>query len=254
MKHEPDPKPPHAPRPAFPYVDGDPAPIGPGGGLAIIGACAAAFAALSLLPQWLPGAIGTWAGATAFVALQLLGLVIAVGPAWTALFRRPRARDLLIALACVPLVFAVPAAVALGVVGDAHLVENEVIARSGTLPPSQLLTLFAASGLQLLGEELVTILPLLVLMAVLRRAGLGPWWVIVIGWLVTSLIFGALHLPTYQWHWGQALLVIGSARVVLTGVYLLTRNLWASTLAHVVNDWSFLMFALLMARMSVHGG
>lgn len=55
MKHAPDPKPAHAPRPPFPYVDGEPAPIGPGGGLAIIGACAAAFAALSLLPQLLPG-------------------------------------------------------------------------------------------------------------------------------------------------------------------------------------------------------
>lgn len=240
----------HRPRPPFPYVDGVPAPIGPGGGLAIIGACAAAFAALTLLPHWIPGAGGTWAGAMAFVGLQLIGLMLAVGPAWTALFRRPRARDLLIALACVPLVFAVPAAVALGVVGDTHLVANAVIAQSGTLPPSRLLTLFAASGVQLLGEELVTILPLLVLMAVLRRAGLRPGWVIGIGWLVTALMFGALHLPTYQWHWGQALLVIGSARLVLTGVYLLTRNLWASTLAHVVNDWSFLVFALLMARMS----
>jgi membrane protease YdiL (CAAX protease family) len=73
----------------------------------------------------------------------------------------------------------------------------------------------------------------------------GP--AVAIAWVATALAFGALHLPTYQWHFGQALLVIGSARLVLTAVYLLTRNLWASTLAHVVNDWSIMALAMLAA-------
>ena len=115
------------PRPPFPYVDGTPAALGLRDGLLVLLACAVAFAALVWLPRWMPGLPGSWAGALAFVGLQLAGLRVAVGPAWRALFRRPRMRDLLIALACVPLAFALPAVVALGVVGNANLSANAII-------------------------------------------------------------------------------------------------------------------------------
>lgn len=242
------------PRPPFPYVDGTPAALGLRDGLLVLLACAVAFAALVWLPRWMPGVPGSWAGALAFVGLQLAGLRVAVGPAWRALFRRPRMRDLLIALACVPLAFALPAVVALGVVGNANLSANAIIQNAGDLPVPQIVNLFAVSGIQLLGEELITILPLLVLMAALHRARLRPWLVVGIAWVATALMFGALHLPTYHWHVGQALLVIGAARLVLTGVYLLTRNLWASTLAHVVNDWWFLALAIAMTRTPATAG
>ncbi|WP_101926470.1 MULTISPECIES: CPBP family intramembrane glutamic endopeptidase [Luteimonas] len=238
------------PRPPFPYVDGTPAPLGWQRGLVVLAACGLAFAALAWLPRWMPGVPGSWAGALAFVGLQLAGLGLAVGPSWRTLFRRPRWRDLLIALACVPLAFALPALVAWGVVGSANLSANAVIQNAGDLAPLQVVNLFAVSGVQLLGEELITILPLLVLMAALHRARLHPWLVVGIAWVATALMFGALHLSTYHWHVGQALLVIGAARLVLTGVYLLTRNLWASVLAHVVNDWWFLAFVIVTARMA----
>ena len=105
------------------------------------------------------------------------------------------------------------------------------------MPSGAVANLLGSSGLQLLGEELVTILPFLVFLAVLHRRGIARAPAIGIAWVASALLFGALHLPTYEWHFGQALLVIGSARLVLTGVYVLTRNVWASTIAHVINDW-----------------
>lgn len=234
--------------PALPYVDGRPVPLGLRGGLLVLAACTLAFAALLWLPQVIPGNVGRWFGAAAFVALQLFGLLLVVGPAWKALFRRPRLRDLLIAFAAVPLVIGVPMVVALGVVGEDALTANAAIGAVADLPAPQVVNLFAVSAVQLLGEELVTILPLFVLLSALHRAGLSAWLALGIAWLATSLAFGALHLPTYQWHFGQALLVIGSARLVLTGVYLLTRNIWASTVAHIANDWSIMLLTIFVAK------
>ena len=107
---------------------------------------------------------------------------------------------------------------------------------------------FALVAVQLLGEELVTILPLLATVALLHRVGMPARWAIAVAWVATALLFGALHLPTYQWHVGQALLVIGTARLVLTAVFLCTRNLWASTIAHIANDWAIMAFALAFSR------
>lgn len=232
----------------MPCAQAQTVPLGLGQGILILVACALAFAALLQLPHVIVGRWGEWVGAAAFVALQVAGWRLAAGPAWKALFRAPTLRDVMIALACVPLVVGMPLLVALGMTGQGHLVSNAIIQTAAGMAAPGLINLFAVSALQLLGEELVTILPLLVLASALRRSGLRPWVAVAVGWIVTSLAFGALHLPTYHWNYAQALLVIGVARLVLTGVFLLTRNLWASTLAHVVNDFSLIALAVLVAR------
>jgi membrane protease YdiL (CAAX protease family) len=234
-------------RPDLPYYNGEPVPLTTRGCLRVLAACALGFAALVWLPRHVAAPLGGWLAALAFVGLQLAGLVLAVGPAWRALFRRPRPRDLLLAVACVPLVMAFPALVAYLVVGSSNLSGNPVIEGMGAQSGWQAAQMFGMAAVQLLGEELVTILPLLVLLTLLHRAGLRRGPAIAIAWVVTALVFGALHLPTYHWHFGQALLVIGAARLVLTGIYLLTRNLWASTVAHIVNDWSMMALAIVLA-------
>jgi len=61
-------------------------------------------------------------------------------------------------------------------------------------------------------------------------------------WLITAVLFGLMHLPTYGWNLVQCVAVIGSARLVLTLPWILTKNIWVSTGAHIVNDW--LLFAM----------
>ncbi|MBJ8337775.1 CPBP family intramembrane metalloprotease [Antrihabitans sp. YC3-6] len=63
-------------------------------------------------------------------------------------------------------------------------------------------------------------------------------------WLVTALIFGAVHLPTYDWNVVQAVVGIGIVRLILTLGYLITKNIWVSTGAHILNDWTIFGFAL----------
>ena len=120
--------------------------------------------------------------------------------------------------------------------GGRNLAANPGLDAVGAMAPMHAASTMAMSAVQLLGEELVTILPFLALLTLLHRAGAKPGLAVGVSWVATALAFGALHLPTYDWHVGQALLVIGSARLILTGVYILTRNVWASTITHVVND------------------
>jgi hypothetical protein len=65
------------------------------------------------------------------------------------------------------------------------------------------------------------------------------------------LVFGALHLPTYDWNLVQCIVIIGTARMVLTLAYIVTKNIWVSTGAHVINDWLLLGMALLGAGLAV---
>ena len=84
-------------------------------------ASAIAFVLLLMMPGWDPS---PWTGALAavlFVGVQWAGLRVAVGPDWVALFRRPRWRDVALALAAVPLVLGLPGLVAVYGLGMSHL-------------------------------------------------------------------------------------------------------------------------------------
>lgn len=124
-----------------------------------------------------------------------------------------------------------------------ELAPNNSVADLATAGTAELLLFLPRTFIQLIGEELITILPLLaVLWLCVSRFGLSRRRALVIAVIASTLLFAALHLPTYGWNVVQCLGTIGTARLVLTLAYVLTRNLWVSVTAHVANDWSlFLM-------------
>ena len=63
---------------------------------------------------------------------------------------------------------------------------------------------------------------------------------VLMAWLVSAVAFGLVHLPTYNWNLVQCLVIIGSARLVLTWAYVWTKNIWVSTGAHIINDWAIM--------------
>ncbi|MEA4988474.1 MAG: CPBP family intramembrane glutamic endopeptidase [Anaerovorax sp.] len=90
----------------------------------------------------------------------------------------------------------------------------------------------------LLGEELITIIPFLIVLEFsYKHLNFSRKKAIIITWVVTSLFFGAIHLPTYSWNIVQAIIGIGIARIVLTFAYIKTKNIWISFLVHLLNDW-----------------
>lgn len=216
-------------------------------------ACVAAFAALVATPGLIPGRLGEWLGVALFVAIQLLGLAVATGKAWTAIFRRPTARDIWLGFAFAPLTFAVSAAVAVVLMQVGQTSANPIGHMMSAASDVDLALYFASTGVQLMGEELITILPFLVILSLLNRAGAGRRMAILTAWIATALIFGAIHLPTYQWHFGQSLLVIGAARMMLTAPFLITRNIWSSYITHLTNDWSLFALMVVLPRLGAAG-
>lgn len=233
----------------FPFYGGDPVRISVVGWLVVLALSAAGFAALMLSPLVLPARLGGWIGVGLFALAPLLGLRAVAGRHWAAMFHRPTARDIWIGLAFAPLTLLTSAVVAVGVMRVGLTSANPVAATLLELKGVDLALFVAATAPQLLGEELVTIIPFLALLTLLSHLKAPRKVAIAVAWIGSAALFGALHLSTYQWHLGQVLLIIGTARLVLTIPYLITKNLWSSTIAHIANDWIVFATILLLTAL-----
>lgn len=225
----------------FPFYNGLPVEIGGRGWLIVLAAVLVAFLLLIVLPfetvplNYLPAIL--------FTGLPLFALAIVVGPPWRALFGRYGIKQFGISLGFAVLTvfasFAAGFTLGLFIPMTANPSMGVLIAAS----PLDLVLFLSRTFIQLIGEEVVTILPLLaVLWLCVQRFGLSRRMGLVIAVLVSTLWFAAMHLPTYDWNILQCLGTIGTARIVLTISYLVTRNLWVSAGAHIANDWT-LFFA-----------
>ena len=120
------------------------------------------------------------------------------------------------------------------------------------LSGGQQIRFFALTVPQLFGEEVITILPFLaILYFCQQRLHYSQTKAVLLAWIITALWFALIHLPTYNWNFLQVLWGIGFARLLLTAVYIITKNLWVSTGAHITNDW--LMFAIAILSSSYQG-
>lgn len=228
-------------KPDFPFYAGRPILLEGQQWLILMGALCLGFAALTLLPlQDFPQNL---VPALLFLCIPLLALRWVAGAHWTALFRPVGIRQvgLMIFFGFLTLVGSIVAGFVLSMF--VSFSQNPISNSFASMTTLDLVERLIPTIPQLIGEELVGILPFLaVLWLCVTRLGLSRRLGIVIALMISSLIFGAAHLPTYDWHWGQALIGIGSARVFLTLAFIATRNLWVSAGAHILNDWSGFLF------------
>jgi membrane protease YdiL (CAAX protease family) len=130
----------------------------------------------------------------------------------------------------------------------ADVTPNAATAQLGEMDTAGRIAFFAKTLPQLFGEEVVTILPFLALLTLLSAGfGVGRKGAVVGAWLISSLLFGLIHLPTYDWNVVQCIVIIGTARMVLSLAWILTKNIWVSTGAHIINDWLLFTMSLLGA-------
>jgi membrane protease YdiL (CAAX protease family) len=226
----------------LPYYDGTPVRIGGGGWLLILAAVVVAFLQLAL---WRPESVPLdYLSALLLPVLPVVALMAATGWRAPAVFRSIGFKSVLIALGFALLTILSSFAAGALLAEIMPMTSNPNLAGIADEGTAELLVFLGRAGIQLVGEELVTILPLLaVLWFCVERLKLPRVGSLIIAVLVSTVWFAALHLPTYDWNWVQCLGTIGTARIVLTLAYLVTRNLWVSSLAHIANDWSAFFIA-----------
>lgn len=223
----------------FPYYREEPPIVSTGGWLLVIAAVAVGFAAIVVPLGFEDGVLSGWLRTSAFVGLPLLALAYATHGRWTEIFGRVRFREIRLMFGFAILNLVVSFAVGILVKSFGTVTGNAAMSAAANLDPAHQVNFFAKVGVQLLGEELITILPFLAILALCHTAaGLSRRKSVLIAWLVSAAAFGLLHLPTYNWNIVQCLVVIGSARLVLSWAYIWTKNIWVSTGAHIINDWT----------------
>ena len=226
----------------LPYYSGLPVRIGGGGWLLILAAVVVAFLQLAL---WKPESVPlAYVSALLLPVLPLLALMAATGWRAPALFRSVGFKAVLIALAFALLTILCSFAAGALLAQVMPMTSNPNLAGIGDESTADLLVFLGRAGIQLVGEEVVTILPLLaVLWFCTERLKMPRTVALAAAVLISTVWFAALHLPTYNWNWVQCLATIGTARIVLTLAFLVTRNLWVSSIAHIANDWSLFFIA-----------
>jgi membrane protease YdiL (CAAX protease family) len=228
--------------PDYPYYAGEPTLLEGRQWLILMAALALGFAALLVIP--LTDFPGDLVPALLFLGIPLLALRRVAGPHWTALFRPVGLTQVGQMVLFAVLTIAGSIAVALILKQFFSFSDNPVSVQFGEMTARELAGRLVPTIPQLIGEELFGILPFLaVLWLCITRLGMPRRVGVGIALVVSALIFGAAHLPTYDWHYGQALIGIGSARVLLTLAFIATRNLWVSSGAHILNDWTGFLFA-----------
>lgn len=230
----------------FPYYNGRPTLISGQGWLIVVAAVIVGFTALVTLP--FAGPISGFIPAILFAGLPLVALAYVSHGHWKALFRKPSGRDVglmvLFALLNVVITFGVGSIVSI-LFGAKANPEAGMLAEAS---PFALAMFYPRTAIQLLGEELLTILPFLALLYLfVHKLSWSRTRAVALAWVATAVAFGLVHLPTYDWNILQCILIIGTARIVLTLAYIRTKNLWVSAGAHILNDWILFTGPLIFA-------
>lgn len=170
--------------------------------------------------------------------LALLGFGIITRQHWKAIFRKLRLNDLWL----IPLLTLISLVVSFGLAAIAGvfapLASNPAATSdAATVSVASFVLTRVFDLFQLFGEEFLAIFPLLALFQLFyQKTKLSRNQSLILALFLSSLLFGTLHLPTYQWNVVQCLVVIGLGRVVDSLSYIITRNIWVSFAVHYLFD------------------
>jgi uncharacterized protein len=234
----------------FPFYRGVPVGLSTAQWWLLIGSVAVGFALLIAPIAWPGGEVGAFLPAVLFSAIPLAALAWASKGRAGSLFGPVGWREVKL-MAGFALLNIVVTFIVGGVVRAAFGASpNPAIATASQLSTGGLVVFLSRTAVQLVGEEVLTVVPMLALLHLLvARAGMsrsaGLFW----AWVSSAVVFGLLHLPTYQWDWVQCLVIIGTARLVLSLAYIKTKNLWVSAGAHILNDWVLIVINVLGSRL-----
>lgn len=235
----------------LPFYNGRPVVLSGARWLLVLAAVALGFAALIMPVPALQRGPAAFVPAILFFAIPLAALAVAAPGGWTRIFRRIGPRDVPWMLAFALLNIVVTFGLGFLVMAVFGANPNPIMARLPAMSGVDRLLFFGKTIPQLFGEEVLTILPFLAVATFLHgRASFSRRWAIFGAWILSAALFGAVHLPTYGWNLVQCLVIIGGARLVLTLPYVMSKNIWVSTGAHIINDWTLFGGAMLLTALA----
>lgn len=235
----------------FPFYNGAPTSISGGQWLFVMAMVVAGFLVLIVPIDWPGGSLGQLIPAVMFPLFPLAALAYVAPGHWRAIFGKVGGREVKLMFGFALLNIVVSMSVGTIVFALTSVTPNAANAQLAELDAAGRVLYFAKIIPQLFGEEVITLLPFLALLQLFTRGfGLGRKGAIIGAWLVSSVVFGLIHLPTYDWNLIQCLVIIGTARMVLTLPWIMTKNIWVSTGAHILNDWLLLGAGLLGAGLA----
>lgn len=221
----------------LPYYKAAPEGFSLTGWIIVLIAVAVSFLVLGLAQQQFHSGFAGFIPPLLFVLIPLV-TVAAVGGAQApfALFRSVGLREVGLMVLFFILNYIVTIVVGTILVTAFHPASNPAGDMVATASGLDQVLFFLWSAVQLLGEEIFTILIFLGVMAGLNRV-MSRKLALCLAALVAAIIFGLVHLPTYQGNLIQGVTLI-PIRITLLIPYIITRNIWTSTGAHVLNDWT----------------
>jgi hypothetical protein len=194
----------------FPFYNGVPKTLSGGQWLWLMAAVAAGYLVLVLPIPWPGGPFGALLPALLFPVIPLAALAHVAPGHWKVIFGAVRGRELrlMLGIALLNIVVSMSLGALVRVLMD--VTPNAATAQLGGMDTTGRFAFFAKTLPQLLGEEVVTVLPFLAVLTMLSNR-------------------------------------FGTGRMVLTLGWILTKNLWVSTGAHIINDWLLFGVGLLGA-------
>lgn len=140
----------------------------------------------------------------------------------------------------VAVVFASIAMAQMGIQGSANPIFD-------ILTDENIKRFIVSTMIQFIAEEIIFIIPFLFVINKLRTKNEKLKTLAAI--LLSSLIFGAMHLSTYNFNILQAVLVISIIRTGLSISYVLSKNLTVTYLVHMIYDWVLIGIYLTAGQM-----
>ncbi|MGO3751794.1 MAG: CPBP family glutamic-type intramembrane protease [Peptoniphilaceae bacterium] len=131
-------------------------------------------------------------------------------------------------------------------VSKTSMVENPI---TGVINNDNILKLFIIMIVQLFVEEILFVLPFLFIFNKFKYY--NRIMAIIAAWIISSIIFGALHLPTYNYNLFQSLVVISLIRFAISSAYVWRKNLALSYLIHVIYDFLILILVLYLKNSGI---
>lgn len=175
-------------------------------------------------------------GAVAVSALCLLSLLIVDKDFIKKIFLPMKKKDIFYII--LGLLFCAVAVVISSIVMQQFGIEGNTNPIFESLNPGNFKDFFVSTIIQFIAEEIIFIIPFLFVINKMKTE--NETFKNICAIILSSVIFGAMHITTYNFNILQAVLIISIIRAGLSMSYVFSKNLTVTYLIHIIYDWSLI--------------